>query len=218
MKIGISWKQVLQEEFHKSYFLKLRDFLAKEQAIVYPERDKIFHAFMLTPFEDVNVVIVGQDPYHGEGQAEGLAFSVPPGIPHPPSLRNIFAELNADLQLPIPQSGSLLSWAKQGVFLLNTTLTVRAKTPLSHQGIGWELFTDSVIQKLWEREDPIVFVLWGKHAQDKMALLQGDRKHLILKAAHPSPFSAYRGFFGCKHFSQINLFLKSQGKKEIAWS
>ena len=217
MKIGSSWKKMLQEEFEKPYFFELREFLSREKGIVYPPQEKIFNAFVLTPFEEVKVVIVGQDPYHGEGQAEGLAFSVPDGISHPPSLRNIFSEMKADLGGTIPESGSLVHLAKQGVFLLNTTLTVRAGSPLSHSKIGWEQFTDCVIQKLWERKDPLVFVLWGKHAQEKRALFHEKREHLVLQAAHPSPFSAHRGFLGSRPFSQINTFLKKQGKQEIVW-
>lgn len=184
-------------------------------APIYPPEELEFNAFYQTPFDQVKVVIVGQDPYHGPGQAHGLCFSVPKGVPAPPSLQNIFKELESDLQLPIPSHGCLLSWAKQGVLLLNATLTVSGGAPMSHHGQGWEQFTDAVIEKLNERPNPIVFLLWGKSAQEKGKFLHSP--HKILKAPHPSPFSAHQGFFGCRHFSQTNSFLEQIGKQPIDW-
>lgn len=216
MDLGHSWGIQLSEELKKSYFLNLQQFLSTEIGEVYPPNELIFNAFIQTPFEQVKVVIVGQDPYHGKGQAEGLCFSVAPGVPIPPSLRNIFFELQQDLRIPPPSNGSLLPWAKQGVFLLNATLTVRAGEPHSHYGKGWEPFTDAVIEKLIQREDPVIFVLWGKSAQEKFKNHQQVQQR-VLTAAHPSPFSAYRGFFGCRHFSQINSILKKWGKEPIDW-
>lgn len=217
-----SWLSKLNSEFEKPYMKQLEQFLAKEYAqgiVIYPPFEQIFHSFCLTSFEDVNVVIMGQDPYHGPGQAHGLCFSVPKGIPVPPSLVNIFKELQDDFKIPISKHGCLTSWAKQGVLLLNATLTVRADTPKSHHGRGWETFTDRVVQLLCERKDPIVFVLWGKSALDKCTHIMGTGKthHLVLTAPHPSPLSAYAGFFGCRHFSKINAFLKSVGKTSIDW-
>jgi uracil-DNA glycosylase len=215
------WLKKMKEEFFQPYMKDLQSFLQTEiegEKKIYPSANLIFNAFCQTPFSQVKVVIVGQDPYHGEGQAEGLCFSVPKNITPPPSLKNIFKELAEDIHVPIPKSGCLISWAKQGVFLLNATLTVREKEPLSHYGRGWEKFTDRAIEILAEREDPIVFLLWGKSAQEKcQKILEKKRTHhLILKAAHPSFFSA-SGFFGCKHFSKTNEFLEKHGKKPIAW-
>ncbi len=210
-----SWKSQLADEFEKPYFLKLKEFLINETREVYPPRDLIFNAFLQTPFEEVKVVIIGQDPYHGFNQAEGLCFSVAKGVPFPPSLRNIFLELQEDLKIPFPSNGSLLSWAKQGVLLLNATLTVCAGDPHSHYGKGWESFTDAVMKKLLEREDPVIFVLWGKAAQEKLSL--DIKHHQLLLASHPSPFSAYRGFFGCRHFSKINALFEKWGKSPISW-
>ncbi len=213
-----SWRKALQEEFNKPYFLQLKDFLVEEkkQHVVYPPGKLIFSAFNHTPFNNVKIVILGQDPYHGKGQANGLCFSVSDGISMPPSLVNIFKEIRNDLGYPIPQSGNLERWADQGVLLLNAMLTVRANEPGSHQGKGWETFTNSVIHHISTQKEGIVFLLWGKYAQAKETLIDGS-KHHILKAAHPSPFSAYNGFFGCKHFSKTNTLLAAQGKQEIDW-
>ena len=217
-KIEPSWKSVLIDEFNKPYFVALKEFLVEEKKkyVVYPAGGNIFNAFACTPFDQVKVVIIGQDPYHGPGQAHGLSFSVPEGIQKPPSLVNIFKELHDDIGKPIPESGNLEAWAKQGVLLLNATLTVRANQAGSHQKHGWEQFTDSVISTLSKQKTGLVFLLWGRFAQDKAALIDAS-KHFILKAAHPSPLSAYNGFFGCKHFSKANEILLSQGKTPIAW-
>jgi uracil-DNA glycosylase len=221
MKLEVSWHQKLKDEISKPYVRDLKRFLEKEKTedrIVYPPEPLVFHAFSQTPFDLVKVVIVGQDPYHGPGQAHGLSFSVPCGIPPPPSLKNIFQELKEDLKIPIPKEGCLNSWAKQGVLLLNATLTVRAKEPRSHYGKGWERFTDAVIRLLTERKDPIVFLLWGKSAQEKYQLAVNSKTdHIILTAAHPSPYSV-SGFFGCRHFSKTNEHLKKWNKAEIDWA
>lgn len=209
------WTAVLKEEFYKPYMIALKAFLEKED--YYPPKELIFNAFCQTPFSDVKVVIMGQDPYHGEGQAEGLSFSVREGVKIPPSLHNIFQELADDLHLPISNSGSLLKWAKQGVLLLNAILTVRKNEPLSHHGKGWEIFTDRVVEILIERRDPIVFMLWGRAAKEKVLRVKNSH-HLLLEAAHPSPYSARSGFFGCRHFSKANEFLKKNGKAPIDWS
>ncbi len=213
-----SWKEALGEEFAKPYFATLKQFLVEERKkhVVYPPGKQIFSAFNHTHFDNVKVVILGQDPYHGPGQANGLCFSVSDGIKMPPSLVNIFKEINSDLGYPIPTTGNLERWADQGVLLLNAMLTVRANEPGSHQGKGWETFTDSVIQRISKEKTGVVFLLWGRYAQAKEQLIDAT-KHHILKAAHPSPFSAYNGFMGCKHFSKANELLKSQGKKEIDW-
>lgn len=213
-----SWKAQLADEFNADYFTKLKEFLVTEKQTqrVFPPGAKIFSAFNHTPFDKVKVVILGQDPYHGEGQAHGLCFSVPDGISKPPSLVNIFKELNADLGLPIPTSGNLEKWADQGVLLLNATLTVRANLAGSHQKRGWENFTDAAIKKLSDKRENLVFILWGRFAQNKEVLIEGS-KHCILKSAHPSPLSAYNGFFGCKHFSKTNEYLRSKGIGEIDW-
>ena len=219
VKIEPSWKAVMNDEFSKDYFFKIKDFLLNEKKnnhIVYPPGPFIFNAFNLTPFDDVKVVLLGQDPYHGRGQAHGLCFSVPYGISSPPSLVNIFKELHSDLRLTIPNNGNLEGWATQGVLLLNALLTVRANQPASHRGIGWENFTDAVIRKISEKKSGVVFLLWGKFAQEKETLID-QSKHHILKAAHPSPFSAHSGFFGCKHFSKTNDILISQSKEQINW-
>ena len=189
----------------------------RTQHAVYPPGPSIFEAFNLTPFDKVKVVILGQDPYHGDGQAHGLSFSVPDGIKPPPSLVNIFKELHQDLSIPIPKSGNLTKWAKQGVLLLNATLTVRAKTPGSHQKKGWEQFTDAAIRSLSNEKEGLVFMLWGRFAQEKESLID-HQKHFILKAAHPSPFSAHNGFFKCRHFSKTNDILKKLGKEPIDWT
>jgi uracil-DNA glycosylase len=217
-----SWKIALKEEWGKNYLQELAVFVAKERSgseAVYPSKGDVFNAFNLTPFEKVKVIIIGQDPYHGPGQAHGLSFSVPPSIPQPPSLKNIFKELQDDLGIMPPKHGCLIPWAKQGVMLLNAVLTVRAHTPRSHYGKGWELFTDAVVARLVRREDPAIFVLWGKTAQEKCRhiLEQTMNRHFILMAPHPSPYSVHSGFFGCRHFSKINDLLKKQGKEPINW-
>lgn len=218
VKIEESWQSVLQPEFDKPYFAELVAFVRSEYAstTVFPPASLIFNAFNTCPFSDVKVVILGQDPYHEPGQAHGLSFSVPDGVAFPPSLRNIFTELNTDLSLPIPQSGNLTRWARQGVLLLNATLTVRAHQAGSHQRRGWEQFTDAVIQSLSQHREGIVFILWGGFAQSKRSLIDSSR-HLVLSSAHPSPLSAYRGFLGNHHFSLANDYLKSQGKQAIQW-
>jgi uracil-DNA glycosylase len=212
-----SWKELLSKEFSAPYFLALKKFLVEEKQKykVYPPGKEIFSAFNLTPFKKVKVVIIGQDPYHGPGQANGLSFSVSPGITPPPSLKNIFKELHTDLGIPVPYSGNLEPWAKQGVLLLNATLTVRANTPGSHQNKGWETFTDTVIKTISDQKKGVVFLLWGKFAQTKEVLID-DNKHFILKAAHPSPL-ARGAFFGCKHFSKTNRILEHQGVSPINW-
>jgi uracil-DNA glycosylase len=215
-----SWQAVLQPEFDKPYMVKLKQFLLKEKEsgqIVYPKNADIFNAFNTTHFDDVKVVILGQDPYHGAHQAHGLSFSVQKGIAIPRSLSNIYKELKTDIPgFTIPTHGNLEEWAKQGVLLLNATLTVRASTPGSHQKQGWEEFTDQVIKTISDKKEGIVFILWGAFAQSKAALID-DKKHFIIKSAHPSPFSADRGFFGSKPFSKTNEILRKEGKKEIDW-
>lgn len=212
------WEKVLSEEFTKDYYKKLFLFVKEEysKVPVYPKASDIFNAFHLTPFEKVKVVIIGQDPYHNPEQAHGLCFSVKPGVEIPPSLVNIYKELQDDLGCQIPSHGYLNEWAEQGVLLLNTVLTVQAHKPMSHRGIGWEEFTDAVIRKVNTIDRPVVFILWGKPAQEKAKMLDNP-KHLILKAPHPSPLSAYRGFFGSKPFSQTNEFLEKYGEKPINW-
>lgn len=218
VKIEETWKAVLQEEFDKPYFEILTNFVRKEYqtTTIYPPAKLIFNAFNLCPFDQAKVVIIGQDPYHGPGQAHGLCFSVNDGVAYPPSLINIFKEIEEDLHRPTPTSGNLERWAKQGVLLLNAILTVRANQPASHQNKGWEEFTDRVIKELSDKRDGLVFMLWGSYAQKKGAVID-TKKHLVLKAVHPSPLSAYRGFFGCKHFSQANAYLQSRGKSPIEW-
>lgn len=216
VKIENSWKQRLQTEFEKPYFKTLTDFVRNEyqQTTIFPPGKLIFNAFNLCPFHQVKVVIIGQDPYHGPGQAHGLCFSVNDGIPFPPSLKNIFKEIKVDLGKEIPTSGNLTRWAEQGVLLLNATLTVRAHQAGSHQRRGWEEFTDAVIRLLAEEREHIVFILWGSYAQKKGAFID-RRKHLVLTSAHPSPLSAHNGFFGNKHFSQTNTYLTSHGIEPI---
>ncbi len=216
--IELSWLKELHEEFHKPYMKNLKQFLIEEKQkfTVYPKGKDIFNAFWFSPFDQVRVVILGQDPYHGKNQAHGLCFSVNKGIPMPPSLGNIFKELNADLNIPIPKHGCLSFWAKQGVFLLNTSLTVRANQANSHAGKGWEIFTDKVISILNEKKENLIFILWGRNAKNKMQLID-SKKHLILSAAHPSPFSAHNGFFGCKHFSRTNEYLVKMNQSPIDW-
>ncbi|HRN86665.1 MAG TPA: uracil-DNA glycosylase [Candidatus Dojkabacteria bacterium] len=218
VRIHPSWKKLLKNEFEKEYFLNLADFVKNEYTsnIIYPPGPLIFNAFNQTPLDLVKVVILGQDPYHGQGQAHGLAFSVQDGVPLPPSLKNIFKELKSDLGIELPSSGNLTRWAEQGVFLLNSVLTVRKATPGSHAKKGWETFTDSVIKVLSENKEHLVFLLWGNYAISKESLIDKN-KHLILKAPHPSPFSADRGFFGCKHFSKTNVYLNKNNISTINW-
>ena len=221
MRVNIeeSWKAALAEEFTKPYFAALREFLKTEKAgghDVYPPGPLIFNAFNTTPLPNVKVLLLGQDPYHGKGQAHGLSFSVPDGVRPPPSLQNIFKELESDLNIPRPSTGNLTPWAEQGVMLLNALLTVRATKPASHHNIGWETFTNAVIQKISDVHQGVVFLLWGKYAQQKEELID-SKKHHVLKAAHPSPYSADTGFFGCKHFSKTNKLLEASGKKPIDW-
>ena len=218
VRIDESWKHRLAAEFEKEYFQTLVEFVKQEYAAtkVYPPAKQIFNAFDLCPFNNVKVVILGQDPYHGPGQAHGLCFSVPEGIDAPPSLMNIFKEIERDLSIPYPPSGNLTRWAEQGVLLLNATLTVRAHQAGSHQNKGWETFTDSVIRLLSNERDHLAFLLWGAYAQQKGAYIDTSR-HLVLKSPHPSPLSAHRGFFGNNHFSKINDFLLSSGDEPIKW-
>ncbi|WP_259017098.1 uracil-DNA glycosylase [Emticicia fluvialis] len=219
VRIAESWKIRLQDEFEKDYFKSLSDFVRNEYktAVCYPPGRLVFNAFDKCSFEDTRVVILGQDPYHGPGQANGLCFSVNDGIPSPPSLINIFKEIHDDLGKPIPKSGNLERWAKQGVLLLNATLTVRAASAGSHQGKGWEVFTDAVIRHLNDEKDGIVFMLWGKYAQEKGKIIN-DKKHFVLRAKHPSPMSAnFGGWFGTRHFSQANNYLVSKGLPTIEW-
>lgn len=214
-----SWKKVLTGEFQKPYFPALKSFLLEEKKkyTIYPPGPRIFAAFNHTPFQKVKVVILGQDPYHGPGQAHGLCFSVPVGVQQPPSLKNIFNELKSDLNIPIPKHGNLEKWADQGVLLLNATLTVRANQAGSHQKKGWETFTDRVINILSTEREHLVFLLWGNYAIQKSALIDTN-KHLILKTVHPSPFSALRGFFGCRHFSKTNDYLQQNNIEPINWN
>ena len=219
VKLHESWKSALAHEFDQPYFAALNSFLLKEKErgeVIYPPDEQIFAALDMTPLQDVKVVILGQDPYHGIGQAHGLSFSVNDGVKFPPSLQNIFKELQSDCGIPIPLSGNLTKWATQGVLLLNATLTVRKDQAGSHQKKGWEIFTDAVIKTISNHHAHIVFILWGRFAQSKIHLIDAS-KHLILTAAHPSPLSAYNGFFGCKHFSKTNAYLKANGKQEIKW-
>ena len=213
-----NWQNLLEDEFKKEYYLQLRKFLINEYKTktIYPNMYDIFNALHYTEYKDVKVVILGQDPYHGPNQAHGLSFSVKPGVPAPPSLMNIYKELNSDVGCYIPNNGYLKKWADQGVMLLNTVLTVRAGEPNSHKGIGWEYFTDKVISLLNDREEPIVFILWGKNAQSKVDIIKNP-KHYIIKSVHPSPLSVHRGFFGSKPFSKANNFLMSIGKEPIDW-
>ncbi len=220
LNVGIenSWKLILEDEFQKNYFKNLRVFLINEgkRFIIYPKKTNIFRAFLLTPFENVKIVIIGQDPYHGEGQANGLAFSVNNGIKPPPSLKNILKELYSDICVKNSDATDLEKWARQGVLLLNTILTVRKKLAGSHQKIGWERFTDEVIQRISSKKSGVIFFLWGNFAKKKEHLID-KKKHYVLKASHPSPLSAYNGFFGCKHFSKANKILENNNKKPINW-
>ena len=218
VRIAEDWKQILSEEFNKPYFEQLTDFVRAEYASgeVFPKGRDIFRAFDKCPFESLKVVIIGQDPYHGVGQANGLCFSVGNGVPFPPSLQNIFKEVNSDTGAPIPASGNLDRWAEQGVLLLNAVLTVRAHQAASHAGRGWEQFTDAVVRAIATRKQGVVYMLWGSYAQKKGAIADPNN-NLILKSVHPSPLSSYRGFFGCRHFSRANEYLVSIGKNQIVW-
>ncbi|WP_144485775.1 uracil-DNA glycosylase [Bacillus pumilus] len=213
-----SWWAVMKSEFEQPYYQELREWMKEEYRTqtVFPKPDDVYRALHLTSYEEVKVVILGQDPYHGPGQAHGLSFSVQPGVKHPPSLRNIFQELKDDLGCPVPNHGSLVSWAEQGVLLLNTVLTVRKGEANSHKGKGWERVTDRVIDVLNERNQPVVFVLWGRHAQNKKERID-QNKHYIIESPHPSPFSARNGFFGSRPFSKVNTYLKQMGTEEINW-
>ncbi len=219
VQIGNDWDEQLKTEWEKEYYRRLRSILAKEYKTqtVYPDMYDIFNALKYTSYRDTKVVILGQDPYHGPGQAHGLSFSVKPGVAVPPSLQNIYKELQEDLGCTPPENGDLTQWAKQGVLLLNATLTVRAGSPNSHQNLGWQELTDTIIKILNERETPMVFLLWGKNAKQKKELITNPA-HKILTAAHPSPFSAQHGFFGCRHFSKANAFLIETGQKPIDWN
>lgn len=216
--IGNEWDDVLADEFSKPYFIKLCEFLKQEQRqyTIYPEKENVFNALKMTPFGSVKAVIIGQDPYHGEGQAHGLCFSVRRGCEIPPSLRNMYIELKNDLDIDPAPHGELTSWARQGVLLLNTVLTVRAGQANSHKGAGWEIFTDEIIRRLNERERPTAFILWGANAKSKASLITSPQ-HGVFTAAHPSPLSAYNGFFGCRHFSKVNTFLSANDIVPINW-
>lgn len=219
VKIEAGWKEVLQDEFSKPYFQQAVTFIKTEKALgktIYPPGPFIFNAFNTTPFDKVKVVLLGQDPYHGYGQAHGLSFSVPDGVNPPPSLINIFKELHDDIGIPIPKTGNLTKWALQGILLLNSVLTVRANEPTSHSKIGWMEFTNAVIRKISEEKEGVVFLLWGRFAQEKQILID-ETKHHVLKASHPSPLGAYKGFFGCRHFSKTNGLLVKDGKDPIDW-
>lgn len=219
VSIGNDWDEVLSDLFASENYRNIREFLKKEYSTytVYPSMYDIFNAFRFTPYDKVKAVLLGQDPYHEPGQAHGLCFSVKKGIPAPPSLVNIFKEMKSDLGIDPPEDGDLTKWAERGVLLLNTTLTVRRGQANSHRNCGWTVFTDGVIQKLSARETPMVFLLWGGNARAKKPLIDG-KKHLVLECAHPSPLSCYNGFFGCRHFSKANAFLKEMGLGEIDWN
>lgn len=219
VNIGNDWDEILKDEFSKEYYLRLRQFLKQEYSsyTVYPNMYDIFNALKATAYKDIKIVILGQDPYHEPNQAHGLCFSVKKGVEPPPSLKNIFKEIQAELGIVPPNHGELTKWANQGILLLNTVLTVRRGAANSHKGKGWENFTDAVIKKVNEREKPVIFMLWGGNAKQKLPLIT-NTKHIVLKAAHPSPLSAYNGFFGCGHFSKANEILREMGEKEIDWS
>lgn len=215
-----TWTDILGEEKKQPYFQSILQFITEERSAgktIYPNQNELFNAFKETPYDQIKVVILGQDPYHGAGQAHGLSFSVKPGVKPPPSLKNIFQELKTDLGLPVPNHGCLDKWAAQGVLLLNTSLSVEESKPQSHAKIGWTTFTDNVIKKLNDYTKPLVFLLWGAHAKNKRELISNP-KHLILAAAHPSPFSVHQGFYGCRHFSKANAFLVEHGREAIDWS
>ena len=219
VKFGNDCDGILKNEFNQPYYLKLREFLKKEyfSTTVYPPMNDIFNALKFTSYNDTRVVILGQDPYHGKGQAHGLCFSVKEGTPPPPSLKNIFKELNNELGIPAPKTGELIGWAQQGVLLLNTTLTVRESSPQSHRGYGWEKLTDKIIEIINQKEEPVVFMLWGANARAKKSLISNNQ-HFVLECAHPSPLSAFNGFFGCNHFIKANEFLSSVNLPTIDWS
>ena len=220
MNESLTWKIVLQEEVKKDYYQNILSHLAQESIdgkTIFPSKEDVFNAYSLTPFANVKVVIIGQDPYHNDGQAHGLSFSVPKGIKPPPSLKNIFQELKSDCNISEPLHGNLTSWALQGVFLLNSILTVRAHEPASHQHLGWQALTDASISAISNHLQHVVFLLWGNFAQQKESLID-TKKHLVLKAPHPSPFSVYRGFYGCKHFSKANEYLQLHGLQKIDWN
>lgn len=218
INLGNDWDEILADEFQKPYYLQLREFLKKEYGTktIYPDMYSIFNALKATAFCDVKVVILGQDPYHGPGQAHGMCFSVRKGVEPPPSLKNIFKELNSDLGIPEPSHGQLTHWAEQGVLLLNTVLTVRAGQPNSHKGMGWETFTDRVISELNHKQTPVVFLLWGANARNKARVITNPI-HIKLETVHPSPLSAYGGFFGCRHFSKANAILEQSGQTPVDW-
>ncbi len=218
IKFDNDWDEILKDEFKQEYYLKLRAFLKKEYMTrrIFPDMHDIFNAFKYTPYNNVKIVIIGQDPYHGLGQAHGLCFSVKKGVEAPPSLKNIYKEIDNELHVGIPNHGELIKWARQGVLLLNTALTVRERQANSHRGMGWEIFTDHVIEKLNSRNEPVIFLLWGSNARAKKMLITNPN-HKILECAHPSPLSAYNGFFGCGHFIKANQILKSNGLNEIDW-
>ena len=220
VKIEASWKEALKDEFHKPYFEQAALHIKTEKSLgktIYPPGSLIFNAFNTTPFDKIKVVILGQDPYHGPGQAHGLCFSVQNGVPPPPSLFNIYKELHSDIGFRIPNHGNLTAWAQQGVFLLNASLTVRAGEPMSHSKIGWASFTDNVIKTISDKKENVVFILWGKFAQEKKVLID-ETKHFVLRSAHPSPLSANAGFFGCRHFSKTNEYLVKNGIEPIDWT
>ncbi len=220
VQLEASWKKELSREFEKPYFQNIAGLLKEEKKagkVIYPPGKQIFNAFEYTPFDKVKVVVLGQDPYHNPGQAHGLSFSVPDGVKPPPSLMNIFKEIQEDLGLPFPATGNLEKWARQGVLLLNASLTVLANEPMSHSQVGWHVFTDEVIKHISSSKEHVVFMLWGRFAQNKENLIDSS-KHLVLKAAHPSPLSAYNGFFGCGHFSKTNNWLQNKGEKPIDWA
>lgn len=216
--IGNDWDEILKGEFEKEYYKNLREFLKKEYSTqeIFPNMYDIFNALKYTSYKDTKVVIIGQDPYHNVGQAHGLAFSVKPGVQTPPSLQNMYKELKDELDCFIPNNGYLVKWSDQGVLLINTVLTVRAHNANSHKGMGWEIFTDNIIKYLSDREDPVIFLLWGANARSKKKIIDKN-KHIILEAPHPSPLSAYRGFFGCGHFKKANEILEEMGKEKIDW-
>lgn len=219
INIGNDWDELLKPEFEKEYYQKLRSFLVNEYKTqtIYPNMNDIFSALKLSSYKDTKVLLLGQDPYHGEGQAHGLAFSVKPGITPPPSLKNMYKEIENELGIKPPNNGYLVSWAKQGILMINTVLTVREGQPNSHKGQGWEIFTDRIIELLNEKDSPVIFILWGNNAKSKKKLIT-NKKHFIIEGVHPSPLSASRGFFGCGHFKKVNEILKSLGEKEIDWS
>ncbi len=220
LKIDKSWLKLMSDEFHSDYFNKLFNFLDEERKTqtIYPPESLVFNAFDRTPVSKIKAVIIGQDPYHGPGQANGLCFSVNDGVRFPPSLKNVFKEMKTDIGMEIPFFGNLTKWADEGVLLLNATLTVRARNAGSHQGKGWEQFTDATIRNLSDNREKLVFLLWGRFAQNKETLINPDKGHLILKSPHPSPFSAHSGFFGCKHFSRTNAYLNDNGIAPIDWN